>query len=492
MKQQLINGLYRVGERLKQLQGGADPLGYVLSLFFWKVVSDRWFDHRDQAERDFHGASNWVSRRLARERFKIPPESEFSMLIARQGVGELGKRINAMLRDLERANEPDCGGLFEAIDFCDESSLGVGQERNLILRELLQRLSESPFDRRISELGTNRFASEVVSGTLDRWACSGVGSRVDGHADSRMARLLARLLPLRRGETVCDPFCGTGEILLQLARESSHRDFTLHGQVNDPVLASVCQMRMIMEEVDRFELAGGHSIREPAFTANSGLMQFDLVVGNLVRLPRHWGQEIAEHDPYHRFARGVPPKARGEYAYLLHMLSAVKTDGGRVAVLAPAAMLSRQGVEQSIRQQLVDEQRVAAVIRMPRRLWPAKSLELALVLFDVASAGDGVLMVDGERLNASEGGEFLEDSGLEDALLKLVNQRSSSPGVCRLVNHSEVAEKEYDLSVDCYLKPVVEAPTLDLSGLGREIANVEVELAEVRQRLKRSQESLEI
>ena len=196
------------------------------------------------------------------------------------------------------------------------------------------------------------------------------------------------MLEPKPGESVYDPTCGTGGMLISTAAEVKRqgkewRNLRLYGQELNYGTSAIARMNLFLHGITDGHIAHGDTLSRPAFlNAKGGLETFDVVLANPPFSLDKWGAEDADSDQYKRFWRGVPPKSKGDYAFITHMIEIAKRQSGRVAVIVPHGVLFRGGAEGRIRQQLIEENLLDAVVGLPANLFTTTGIPVAILIFD--------------------------------------------------------------------------------------------------------------
>src|SRR5690606_26193320 len=221
------------------------------------------------------------------------------------------------------------------------------------------------------------------------------------YTPSEVSTLLAKLVDPQPGNRICDPACGSGSLLIKVAKEIEGKNYALYGQENNGSTWALSRMNMFLHEEDNAVIEWGDTLNNPQLKEEDSLMKFDIVVANPPFSLDKWGAENADADTYKRFHRGVPPKSKGDYAFISHMIETTYQDSGKVGVIVPHGVLFRGSSEGKIRQKLIEENMLEAVIGLPANLFFGTGIPAAILIFNKAK-GDNkdILFVD-----ASEGYE---------------------------------------------------------------------------------------
>ena len=473
-------------------RGSVDPAeykNYILVMLFVKYISDVWRDHRAQYEARYAGNEQRIARAMRAAPFVLPEGSSFDELYAQRNAPNLGEVINIALAAIEEANIAKLEGVFRNIDFNSEAALGRARERNERLRNLLNDFCNPRLDLRPSRLGNGALAGADIIGNayeylIARFA-AGAGKKAgEFYTPPEVSQLLARLVAPQPGDRIGDPACGSGSLLIKCAQQVGSDNYYLYGQENNGATWALAKMNMFLHNVSSARVEWGDTLRNPTLLADDGLMTFNVVVANPPFSLDKWGAEAAADDPYQRFWRGVPPKSRGDYAFVSHMIATMDAHDGRVAVIVPHGVLFRGGAEGRIRQQLIDENLLHAVIGLPPNVFYGTGIPVAVLVFRRQRPDDAVLFIDASRgFEAATPQNRLRPQDL-DRIVEAYEARAFSERYAYLAPRAEIAENDYNLNIPRYVDTYVPEPPVDLDAVAAEIADLDAQLADVQGRMQ--------
>jgi type I restriction enzyme M protein len=474
-------------------RGTIDPAqykDYILVMLFLKYLSDVWKDKKEEYEKEYKGDAERVKRRLARERFLMPDGCDYYALYARRNEANIGELINVALEQLEDANKAKLEGVFRNIDFNSEANLGQTKERNKRLKELLEDFATETIDLRPSRVGGQDIIGNTYQYLIGRFASDAGKKGGEFYTPGEVSELLARLLAPKKGSRICDPTCGSGSLLIQVGDQVRDNDFSLYGQEMNGSTWALCRMNMLVHNKDAARIEWGDTIGSPKLIERDALMKFDVVVANPPFSLDKWGAESAEADKFHRFHRGVPPKSKGDYAFISHMIESAKEEGGRVGVIAPHGVLFRGGGEGRIRKALIEENLLDAVIGLPEKLFFGTGIPAVILLFKKGRSTKDVLFIDAS-------GEYVEGTNQnrlgEDHIKKVVatyRAFQTVPKYSYRATREEIAENDFNLNIPRYVDTFEAEKEVDLSAVEADIIRLEGELAVVRKQMKAYLEEL--
>ena len=312
-------------------RGAVDPANYknyILTMLFLKYLSDMTLDRREELSKKYNGDENRVARALRNERFILPEHSDFRHLYHNRDADSVGELINIALAELEDANKAKLEGAFGNVDFNSEAELGDTRERNSRLKSLLDDFNK--IDLRPSHLAGRDSVGDAYEYLIGRFA-AGAGKKAgEFYTPPEVSDLLARLLRPRPGAQILDPACGSGSLLIKVALQVGDDNFALFGQESNGSTWALCKMNMFLHRMDNARVERCDTIRAPKLLKDDELMRFDVVVANPPFSLDKWGQEESKNDRFNRFFRGIPPRSRGDYAFISHMIETALDGTGNV------------------------------------------------------------------------------------------------------------------------------------------------------------------
>ena len=334
---------------------------------------------------------------MSRERFVLPEECDFDHLYAQRKQPDIGERINKALAGIEDANKSKLEGVFRNIDFNNESNLGETKERNVRLVHLLEDFNDERLDLRPSKVGQRDVIGDVYEYLIGNFASDAGKKGGEFYTPAEVSRLLATIVAPKAGDRICDPCCGSGSLLIRAGRAVGSDDFALFGQELNASTWALARMNMFLHGLDNARIERGDTIRNPKLVEDDRLMKFNVVVANPPFSLDKWGADTAEHDTYKRFWRGTPPKSRGDYAFISHMVETMNESDGRVGVVVPHGVLFRGGSEGLIRQRFIEENLLEGVIGLPANLFFGVGIPAALLFFRRDKKDKNVFFIDASR-----------------------------------------------------------------------------------------------
>ncbi len=463
---------------------------YILVMLFWKYVSDVWRDHRDAYAKEYKGNQERINRRLSRERFQLPDGCDFLSIYALRNETDIGERMNVALAAIEEANKAKLEGVFREVDFNSENKLGRTRDRNTKLKLVLEDFADPRLDLWPSVVGEEDVIGNVYEYLLERFASDAGKKAGEFYTPGQVSKLLAILLNPKKGDTICDPACGSGSLLIKVGRQANERDFALFGQEMNGTTHALCRMNMFLHGMDNFRIEWGDTLRNPRLFEGDHLLKFDIVVANPPFSLDKWGHDSAEADPFHRYYRGLPPKSKGDYAFITHMIESAREGSGRVGVVVPHGVLFRGAAEGKIRQKFIEENLLEAVIGLPANLFFGTGIPAAILIFNKGKTHGDVLFIDASRdYKDAKNQNVLTDEHV-DKIVATYRAFETVEKYAYRATAQELADNDFNLNIPRYVDTFEEETEIDLKAVKKEINQLEKELTVVRAKMQAYLEEL--
>jgi len=492
ISQQEINDvLWKACDTFRGTIDAADYKDYILTMLFVKYISDVWQDHYEGYKKQFAGDGERIRRRMERERFVLPEEGSFYFLYGKREAANVGELINIALEKVEMSNKAKLTNVFRNIDFNSESRLGNTRQRNRILKHLLEDFNDPRLNLRPSRIGGLDVIGSAYEYLIGRFAADAGKKAGEFYTPPEVSLLLARLLDPKPGERICDPAAGSGSLLLKCAGHvrdtyKSH-DFSLFGQEAISGTWALCMMNMFLHDEQSPRIEWGDTLLEPKLIENDKLMRFEVVVANPPFSLDKWGADKAgeEAKRFNRWHRGIPPKSKGDYAFISHMIETTTQETGRVGVVVPNGVLFRGGAEGTIRKALIEENLLDAVIGLPQNLFFGTGIPAAILIFR-RNRGErtDVLFIDASREfeNGKNQNKMREDVELAK-VIEIYQNRQSVGKYAHLAAREEIRANDYNLNIPRYVDTFEEEEEVDIAAVQERIVGIERELAEAREQM---------
>ena len=445
----------RLWDAANALRGPVDPADfktYVFPMLFWKWISDTWdWEHAqavaeigedltDEVEADYH-------------RFALPAETHWRAVTVK--TDNLGSRVGTALAKIQQANPDTLAGIFGDAAWGNKERLPEASLINLI--QAFDGVTLNP------DSVSNDVLGQAYEYLLKNFADESGKKAGEFFTPRAVVRLAVRILDPQPGESVYDPACGSGGMLVETINTvrdhgGDTRTLRLYGQEVNLTTSAIARMNLFLHDIEDFKIVRGDTLRSPGLRNSDGsLSKFDAIVANPPFSLTNWGAEIWAADP--RGALGVPPAKNGDFAWIQHMVHSMSPNSGRVAVVMPHGVLFRGGSEAKVREGLIREDRLEAVIGLPGNLFYSTSIPACVLVFrsSKTTARRGhVLFVDGSaRFTKGRNQNHMTDADVQalvDAFTAGQDPDGDGGARVRLVPIAELEANGWDLNIGRYIK----------------------------------------
>jgi len=426
-KSDLYSSLWRSCDELRGGMDASQYKDYILTFLFVKYVSDK-------AKSDPHSV------------VEVPAGGSFDDMAALKGDKEIGDKVNKIIGRLAEAN-----GLQKVIDladFNDEEKLGKGKEMQDRLAKLVTIFADLDF--RGSRAEGDDLLGDAYEYLMRHFATESGKSKGQFYTPAEVSRILAKVIGInastRQDDTVYDPTCGSGSLLLKVAAEAP-RGITIYGQEKDNATWALSRMNMILHGNEGADIAKGDTITSPQFTKGDRLRTFDFAVANPPFSVKSWSNGL-EHE-FGRFELGRPPEKNGDYAFLLHVLKSL-TSTGKGAVILPHGVLFRGNAEAGIRKRLLEHGYLKGVIGLPANLFYGTGIPACIVVLDKenAHARTGVFMIDASKGFIKDGPKNRLRSQDIHKIVDVFTKQTELARYSRMVPLAEIADPKNDFNLN--------------------------------------------
>lgn len=453
---------------------------YVLTMLFLKYLSDVWQDAYDGYKAQFPDDEAMIETMLRTERFVLPSGSSFYTLFDRRFEPGNGERIDKALHAIEEANIAKLDKVFQDISF-NSTKLGEESQKNDLLRHLLEDFNRPELNLRPSRVGKLDIIGNAYEFLIKMFASDAGKKAGEFYTPPEVSQLIAELVDPMENDEICDPACGSASLLMKcgykVREKTGTRKYALYGQESIGSTWSLAKMNLFLHGEDNHKVEWGDTLRNPLLLdGNDKLKHFDVVVANPPFSLDKWGQDSAANDKFGRFRRGLPPRTKGDYAFILHMVETMKPGVGRMAVVAPHGVLFRGAAEGKIRTKLIEENLLDTVIGLPEKLFFGTGIPAAILVFRKRKNDDKVLFIDASRDYA----DGKNQNALRPADIQKITEtfkaRQSVEKYAYLALLEEIKANDYNLNIPRYVDTFEEEPEIDMNSLLAERVELKAEL----------------
>ena len=471
----------------------------ILVIFFLKYISDTWKELYTENSGD-------IDKTQAQTGFVLPKGTSFYDLVKQRDAKNIGELVNQAFKKIEEYPGNDfLSGIFSSVDFgCktdfEKKSIESKKEvdsshysnNNRQIEILLEEFNCPQLDFSFSNI-SHDILGDIFTYLIFELSADQGKRGGEFMTPPEISKLVAALVRPSLNDLVYDPACGTGYLLLTVKSEVENGKCSLFGQELHHSTWALAKMNMILHgEIDA-KIEWGNTLTNPAFTEHKHLKKFNIVVANIPFSSR-WNSDVIRKDdePFNRFERGMPPKSKGDYAFILHMIESALPQKGRVAVVVPHGVLFREAIEKTIRKRLIEDNLLDAVIGLPANLFPGTAIPAAILIFDRSRESEGkhedredVIFIDASREYQQENSKNHLKGEEIYKIIKTYTERKNIGKYSHVVSLEEIIENDFNLNVSRYVDTFEYTTYPPPSEIKKEMEELEQELNKVREKISR-------
>lgn len=448
-QKQLENYLWGAATLLRGVIDASDYKSIIFPLMFFKRISDVYDEEYDCALKESKGDTEYASY-PEQHIFQIPAGCHWKDI--RQVTKEVGRSIKTAMENIEKANPDKLIGIFGDSNWTNKDRLTDSILINLI--EHFSTLNLSAQNVPQDEFGTG------YEFLIKKFAEDSGHTAAEFYTNRTVVKLMALILDPKPGESIYDPTCGSGGMLLNSAllvkeKGQEYRSLKLYGQEINQITSGIARMNMFIHGFNDFQIVRGDTLKSPGFHINDKLMKFDIVIANPPYSIKKWNQELWKHDPWGRNIYGTPPQGCADYAFFQHIICSMKEDTGRCAILWPHGVLFRDS-EQEMRSKLVEDDYVDAIIGMGPNLFYNSPMDSCIIICNKnkpAKRKGQILFIRAYDQIIQENSK----SSLTDKHINNIYQWyigfEEIPGRTKIVDINDIRKNKYVINVALYVLP---------------------------------------
>lgn len=447
----------------------SDFRDYILGVLFLKRISDVFEGEEEKIMTETgDGVPAWNDP--DEHQFSVPERATWDSI--RRTSVQVGSELNRACAELEDAN-PILVGVLTSIDF-NSNELGDARQRDDVLIRLIQHFST--ISMKNSDLEEPGLLGRVFESLIEKFADEAGKKGGEFWIPRKVVQLLVSLADPQEGMRICNPTAGSGDTLIEAARHlkligANPKDLTMCGQVEEVGIWRICKMNMILHGFLDADIRRGDVIRDPKFVEDGRLVLFDREIANPPFSTKDWGREVAEQDRFGRFRYGIPPRAKGDFAFIEHMISTLNDEGKMAAVVSPG-VLFRSGAEGKIRKNILKEEIVEAVVGLPSALLYGIGTPAVVLVINKNKPPErigSVLFIDASR-------EYQEDKRMNtlgdqeiEKIVAAYRKYADVEKYCRVVPMAEIKENGYSLNISRYVDVAPDEEPVEIAVVLRDI-----------------------
>jgi type I restriction enzyme M protein len=472
--------LWSAADILRGSIDSSDYKNFIFGLLFLKRLSDRFEEECEALVRDGDDPEDKDNHQ-----FFVPKRARWSEI--EKVATDLGSTLNKACSQLEDANG-SLEGVLAGIDYNDERKLGDARNRDVVLGRLVQHFSRLLL--RNADLSEPDMLGRAYEYLIEQFADDAGKKGGEFYTPRMVVKLIVELLAPKERMRICDPTAGSGGMLIECAHYlerhgQNPRNLSLFGQEKNLGTWAICKMNMLLHGLPDARIEKGDTIRDPKLREGGELMLFDRVIANPPFSLDEWGREIAEHDPFGRFRFGVPPKTKGDLAFVQHMVATTNMKG-MVGVVMPHGVLFRGAAEGDIRRGLLEEDLLEAVVGLPTNLFYGTGIPAAILVLNRAKKPERkkkVLFIEASR-------DFKQ--GTTQNYLREADVMKIAAAFCvfadaekyaKIVSLDEIEKNDWNLNISRYVETADAAEKVDVAYALSELRELEKKRAEAEAKM---------
>lgn len=447
--QDLYNFLFEACNILRGPVSQDNFKDYITPILYYKRISDV-YDEETQSALEESGGDKEYAALPEQHRFDIPEGCHWKDI--RERTENLGAAIVGAMRGIELANPDTLYGvlsMFSSQKWTNKQNLTDGK-----IRDLIEHLSTR-------KLGNKDYPADLMGDAyeilLKKFADDSKAQAGEFYTPRSVVQLLIRILDPKPGESVYDPACGSGGMLIEAVHHMNHSNLCcgkIFGQEKNVTNAAIAKMNLFLHGAADFNIMQGDTLREPKILAGGELAKFDCVIANPPFSLEKWGSVEWSSDKFGRNIWGTPSDSCGDYAWIQHMIKSMGPGNSRMAVVMPQGILFRGNEEGNIRKKLVESDKVEAVVTLGDKLFYGTGLSPCFLIIrnlKPAEHSARILMIDATKILTQKRAQNILSQEDVDRIFQLYTDYKDVEDYAKVVTLDDVKAKEYNLSPNRYV-----------------------------------------
>ena len=437
---------------LKGPVDASDYKVYIFPLLFFKRISDT---YKEEYQSLLEESNDKEYARLPEfHKFNIPVGCLWDDV--REKTTNVGQELLTAFRSIESSNKKKLSGIFGDASWSNKEKLSDQLLIDLIEHFSKYNLSNSNVDPDM--LG------QAYEYLIKHFADLTNKKAGEFYTPRSVIHLMSKIIDPKPGESIYDPACGTGGMLLQCINQvkesgKDYRTVSLFGQEKNLTSSSIARMNMFLHGYEDFNITRGDTLRNPAFLESDRLKQFDCVIANPPFSLKEWGADKWANDPYGRNVAGVPPKGNGDMAWIQHMLSSTNDNSGRMIIVMPHGVLFRKGAEGKIRKKLIEMDIIDTIIGLGPNLFYGTPLATSIIIFDKNKPSfkkNKIQFIDAaEEIRVGRAQNYFEKEHM-DKVFSWYKSYEDVENYVKISSLSEIEENEFNMNIPLHVEKLIE------------------------------------
>ncbi|MCI8617245.1 MAG: type I restriction-modification system subunit M [Clostridia bacterium] len=514
------NALWAGANTFRDSIDAANYKDYVLSMLFVKYLSDTYKESVEKLRKDYSGIR--LERQIENLPFCLKKEYTFEYLDENKYANDIGTKISEALTGIESSNQI-LAGIFRGIDFNSEANLGKKEQKNPMLRNLIEDFENLDLRPSMIETNEEQVPSDVIGDAYEymigEFATMAGKKAGSFFTPQEVSEIMAQIVNPQVGDRVYDPTCGSGSLLIRAARKGGFDNVQIYGQEVSSSAISMARMNMFIHDIKDAKIAWGDTLANPQHLDSDGnLMKFECIVANMPFSKDKWavgfnpGGEVSTKneknrkkvefkmepslDKFHRFDYGIPPSSKGDWAFLLHMIASM-SGNGRIAAVAPHGVLFRGTSEGNIRKSIIESNLLDSVIGLPENIFYGTSIPACILVFKKGKRNSDILFIDASREFAKEKAKNkLEPENIrkivETYRKYTMMENVEEDKFSHVASIDEIKQNEYNLNIPRYIDSFEEEEFIDIEKINKELNEINKKIVFTENEIQRYLEELDI
>lgn len=446
-KSELYSSLWKSCDELRGGMDASQYKDYILVLLFFKYVSDKYSNNPNAS-------------------IIVPAGASFKDLSVLKGQKDIGDKINKIISKL--ADENDLRSVIDVADFNDSNKLGSGKEMQDRLTRLIGIFENPALNFSNNNADGDDLLGDAYEYLMRHFATESGKSKGQFYTPAEVSQVMAKVIGINKTksqtQTIYDPTCGSGSLLLKAAAEAP-KGVTIYGQEMDNATRALAKMNMILHDHPSADIQQGNTIAHPKFKDQKGqLKAFDFVVSNPPFSSKSWSNGLDPlHDEFERFSYGIPPTKNGDYAFLLHLIRSLKSTGTGAIVL-PHGVLFRGNAEADIRKNIIKNGYIKGIISLPANLFYGTGIPACIIVIDKENAKNrkSIFMIDASKGFIKDGNKNRLRHQDIHKIVDYFNKQIEEPKYSRLVALEDIEKNDFNLNIPRYIDSSEEEDIQDI------------------------------